>query len=469
VYDEIDLCASVTRESFYEFVKRFWNTCIAEPLVDNWHIKYLCDELQTVAERVFQGLPKLYDLIINVPPGTSKSTICSVMFLPWIWTRMPQARLIGASYADNLQCDLSRACRSVIKSEKYQLCFPDIMLSDDQDAKSYFMNIFGGRRKGIGVGGIAGFHAHFIMVDDPLDPRKAISEAGVAGANWWMNNSLSMRKINKDVTATILIMQRLCQGDCTDNMIEHSVKGKIKHICLPGELTDKVNPPELKQHYQNGLLDPKRLTPSFLEEAKAKGNFLYAAQILQDPKPLGGGMFKTDRIKISDDVPTKWAGRARYWDNASTADGGAYTVGLLMGKDLQGRFWILDVVRGQWDSADREKRKKQIAEADGKIIQIGLEQEPGSGGKESAQNSVRMLAGWIVRVERPTGDKVQRADPYSVQVNNGNVYLKRAGWNTDYLGELSFFPHSTYKDQVDASSGAFTLLTKPKKKVGGLW
>ena len=100
---------------------------------------------------------------------------------------------------------------------------------------------------------------------------------------------------------------------------------------------------------------------------------------------------------------------------------------------------------------------------------ITISMEPGSGGKESAENTVRNLAGWRVRVDRPTGDKAQRADGYSVQVNNNNVYLLKGMWNRDYIEELRFFSleNSKFKDQVDASSGAFKFVAKPVFKAGG--
>ncbi|MFP4018232.1 MAG: hypothetical protein ACLFUH_03195, partial [Bacteroidales bacterium] len=78
---------------------------------------------------------------------------------------------------------------------------------------------------------------------------------------------------------------------------------------------------------------------------------------------------------------------------------------------------------------------------------------------------IRNLAGFAVYADKPTGDKVKRADPYSVQVNNNNVYLLRGQWNKDFIDEHTFFPYSTYKDQVDAASGAFAKLTKAKEVV----
>ena len=193
-----------------------------------------------------------------------------------------------------------------------------------------------------------------------------------------------------------------------------------------------------------------------------------AGQFLQYPTPLGGGMFKPGRIIIDEPPKKMWKMRVRFWDKAGTMDGGAFTAGGLMGLDLEKRFWILDVQRGHWASNTRETIIKQIAQIDGREIVIGVEQEPGSGGKESAENTVKNLAGWKVEVDRPTGSKELRADPYSVQVNNRNVYMVKGEWNLAYLGEMEFFPMSTFKDQIDASSGAFNILTKGRMEIGGL-
>jgi predicted phage terminase large subunit-like protein len=185
-------------------------------------------------------------------------------------------------------------------------------------------------------------------------------------------------------------------------------------------------------------------------------------------------MFKTDRIRFGNppDIrdSSKWIKFVRAWDKAGTKDGGCYTVGLLMAKDVDQRFWILDVIRDQWDSFERERQIRTTAEIDTRRVVVGLEQEPGSGGKESAEKTTVNLAGFRVHTERPTGDKELRADPFSVQVNCGNVWIPSgAVWAVPYLEELKFFPYSIDKDQVDASSLAFTILTIQKRKAGGLW
>src|SRR5262249_57547565 len=91
-------------------------------------------------------------------------------------------------------------------------------------------------------------------------------------------------------------------------------------------------------------------------------------------------------------------GSVRSWDKAGTASGGAYTAGTLMHLMEDGRFVISDVVRGQWSALDREQQIKSCAERDKRncklgTYEVGVEQEPGSGGKESAEATIRNLPG----------------------------------------------------------------------------
>lgn len=468
---EAELC----RQSFADFVMGFWETVVPEQLKWNWHMQVLCDELQDAAERLFRGEPRKYDLFINVPPGTSKSTICSVMFPAWVWTRMNTARFICTSYAHPLALELADRCRRVLRSEKYAALFPEVQIRKDQDQKTNFALNTGGQRYAAGSGGtILGLHAHFIIIDDPLDPQMAASELMLKETNNWIVETLSGRKVDRMLSLTVTIMQRLAQHDPTGIAIAPAggkPRDDIRHICLPAELSDNVKPPELKQLYlPSGLLDPVRLPKAALERERKKGTFFFSCQYRQNPIPEEGVMFRTKLLIQDQHPPGEYKQVVRYWDKAGTAGGGAFTVGVKMAEDLHGRFWVLEVVRGQWDTARREAQIRATAFRDGTGVLIGIEQEPGSGGKESAENTVRSLAGYMVEVDKPSGNeqsKVMRADPFSAQVNIGNVALNPAGWNADYVEELAYFPYSQYKDQVDSSSGAFNLLMKPRITIGG--
>ena len=281
--------AELCKRSFYYFFKEFWEVIIPEEAVYNWHIKYLCDELQKVVERVARREEKESDIIINIPPGTTKSTIATVMLPAWAWTIDPRIRALTASYSASLSTDHAVKSRDIIQSDKYKAYFPNLSIKKDQNNKTHYKNEQGGERYATSVTGtVTGFHAHLIIVDDPLNPKEASSEADRNTANSFMDVTLSTRKVNKSVTPTILVMQRLHELDCTGNWLEKKGK-KIKHICLPGEESVSIKPKELKQNYVNGLLDPVRLKTTDLEELKLNlGSYGYAGQIMQVPTPLDG-------------------------------------------------------------------------------------------------------------------------------------------------------------------------------------
>jgi len=172
-----------------------------------------------------------------------------------------------------------------------------------------------------------------------------------------------------------------------------------------------------------------------------------------------GLIFNRSWFEIVETAPATCM-RVRYWDKAGTEGGGARTAGVLLARDLAtGLFYVEDVILGQWGALRREQTILQTAALDGHSVQIWTEQEPGSGGKESAEMTVRALSGYIIRVDRVTGDKITRSGPMSAQAEAGNVKLVRGHWNKAYLDELdSFDEHAAFKDQVDASTGAFNKL-----------
>lgn len=176
-----------------------------------------------------------------------------------------------------------------------------------------------------------------------------------------------------------------------------------------------------------------------------------------------GKVFNPEWFRIVDAVPFVMTKVVRYWDKAATEDGGSFTAGVLIGL-YAGRFYVIDVVRGQWTAGTREQQIKNAAYMDqqrwGDAYEIWIEQEPGSGGKESAQSTIRNLAGFTAHADRVTGDKETRAGPFAAQAEIGNVCVQRASWNASYLSELAAFPTGTYADQVDASSGAFNNVTQ---------
>jgi predicted phage terminase large subunit-like protein len=325
-----------------------------------------------------------------------------------------------------------------------------------------------------------GFHAHWITGDDLIDPEQAAATSALdikrACAYW--RRTASTRKVDRRKVPSVMVAQRLDIDDPPGDMLKHSKEKfarPVKHICLPAEDSWEIKPEGLKRRYkkQRGLLDPKRLPRDILKQEEVKGKQYYAGQYGQSPLPKGGIVFDTTqfegRIKKHPPKDTEFRRIVRYWDKAYTQDGGAYTAGVKMavlGHGDQQQFWVLDVVRIQEEAARRERVMRMTAQMDGKHVKIYIEQEPAAG-KESVRNSIRNLAGFTVRADRRGGandlNKVMRADPYASQVNSGNVYIKEGGWNEAYIEELRYFSDKAkYKDQVDASSGAFDVLVRTR-------
>lgn len=472
------------------FVELFWDQVPgAAPLVWNWHIDLLCEHLQRIAERVFANLPVAYDFVYNLPPGLSKSSIASILYPAWIWTRMPHARFLCASHTDVLVLDLSVKCRSVITGELYQQLFPDIKLAPDQDTKSNFRNLHGGERMTATVGGKSptGRHAHFHICDDLVDPKGASSIIDLQTARQFLTDVLPSRKVDKAVTPLILIMQRLVPRDPTDVVMERARKEDatpVVRVVLPAEESDKVDPPELRANYVDGLLDPKRLPRIVLKRERASMTATaYDAQYGQDPRSPGAGRFKDFWFNQRVRAAPYDCKRVRAWDRASTDQGGCFTAGVLLGRSTDGKAYVEDCVHGQWEPDERNERILATAIRDrtryGRNAPLILiEDEGGSSGKDASKTLGRKLAGFRFRFVHVSGSKDVRCEGWADYLASGNVWLVdggaregvgKASWDVQgYVDEhIAFRPMpgkrvGGYVDRIDATSLAYNhLFGKP--------
>ncbi len=485
-----ELTADLCRPHMRRFVRKFWGTVPgAGNLVWNWHMDVLCWELQKIANRIKAWQPAEYDLVINIPPGTSKSSICSILFQPWFWADYPQARFINATHTHDLVMSFADKSLQVMQSDLYRRVFPHVQLR--KSATGSFANMAGGDRLAATVGGKSpmGFHAHVLTGDDLIDPERAMSELELQTARQFVENYLPTRVVDKQVSALMLVMQRLGRGDPTDVMLENGKKEgsrPVRWICLPCDDSWDIHPRDelfpfpdeqgrirwqtLPEKYVEGggLLDPRRLPRVVLKAFSAKGEFYYASQFGQCPVPRGGAMFKADWFKnIVPSAPYHVKKRVRAWDRASTLDGGCYTAGVLLSLATDGFWYVEHCEHGQWEPVERNARIKAAAHRDASrygpkgVPTIIIERETGSTGKESFQNIVRELQEYHVIEDAPTGKKDERAAPWAGKLASGLVRLVDDGtWDVHgYIQEhIAFRPDVTskrlgkWKDRVDATS-----------------
>lgn len=215
---------------------------------------------------------------------------------------------------------------------------------------------------------------------------------------------------------------------------------------IPAKLTDNPILMKLNPGYRQGLASMSKVD----RERMLGGNW----NIREEP-----GMFAPEWFRIQDQMPPMQL--VRYWDRAASEKRKGtdpdWTCGALCGI-VGNRMYISDIRRFRGNPGENESKIKQVAQADGKQVIIYIEQEPGSSGKDSFHHyQSRVLAGYTVRPDRPTGDKVTRAKDWCAMAEFGNVILKKGDWNKDFLVEVERFP-SGKKDQVDAVSGAYASL-----------
>lgn len=138
LYNTPAVIRELNNRSLYHFLQHFFHIVSPHQFQPNWHIEYLCQELEILAERVAKKQPREYDLIVNVPPGSTKTITCSIMFPAWCWTKWPWMRFITSSYSATLSLESAEYCRDLIRSTEFQQLYPELDIASDKDVKSNY-------------------------------------------------------------------------------------------------------------------------------------------------------------------------------------------------------------------------------------------------------------------------------------------------------------------------------------------
>lgn len=436
----------------------------------NWHHRFICDKLMAV----FRG--EITRLIINIPPRYSKTELVVVNFVAWCMGQVPDCEFIYTTYSADLAHNYNAQARDLIKTEAYQRIFPSVKVSVDKDAKGHWGTTDGGVCYSAGVGGtMTGYGAGkmreqfggAILLDDPHKASEARSKKRRENVHNWFAETLKTRLNDPKRTPMIIIMQRLHEDDLTGWLLAGNDDDEWEHVKLPALQPDGTALWEAKHNVQQ---------LKAMEKAKP---YMFAGQMQQEPTPGDGGEFDTSMLEIVDALPATAKKCCRGWDLAASLEAGDYTAGVKIYDGGDGYFYVADVERGQWDSATVRATIKLNAEMDGKLTAIRLPQDPGQAGKAQAKSFTQLLAGYNVTCAPVSGDKIVRSEPFSAQVNAGNVRLLRGEWNKEFKDELKYFPLGTNDDQVDAAADAFNhlfdmpndepIIVKPVPTITNYW
>jgi predicted phage terminase large subunit-like protein len=414
-----------------------------------WDWSYL-RLIQAKLDQVTAG--SVRKLMLFMPPRHGKSELTTVRYPVWRLERDPAMRVIVGAYNQTLADKFSRKSR--------RIALQRFSLSQERTAVEDWETTRGGGLRAVGVGGgITGQGGDLIIIDDPVKSREEANSPAYRERVWdWYTQDLYTRL--EPGGSIILIMTRWHEDDLAGRILASEDGPNWEILSLPA----LAEPGDPLGRALGEALCPSRFTAEDLAKIRTVlGTWAFTALYQQRPLPEGGGLFKREWFKIVDAAPAN-AKRVRYWDKAGTAGDGDFSAGVKMAAAPDGQFYVEDVLRGQWSSLKRNRVMRQTAELDGKEVVVWVEQEPGSGGKESAEASIINLVGFNIHAETVTGNKSVRAGPLAAQAEADNVKLVRGAWNAPYLDELCVFPNGNNDDQVDGSSGAFNklALTSPR-------
>lgn len=505
---------SLYRRSLYDFARAAWHTIDPAPFIGGgFAMQAVCEHLEACANGGIRNL------IVNVPPRFSKSTLTGTLFPAWVWAQKedtpltgPGAQFLFASYSQNLALQDSIKCRRLVESDWYGSYWGQrVIISSDQNTKSQFDLIGGGRRNTVSVGGsTTGMGGNYLIADDPNNAREANSEAVLESTKEWWDMAWSTRLNDPRNGCRIVIQQRLSEEDITGHILSKDV-GDWVHLCLPmrfeperrtynvlypeyededGEVYEAVVWTDPRKE-QGELLWPERFGDREVDLLeRTLGPYAAAGQLQQRPEPKGGGIIKREWWQLWE--RSEWP-RFDYiiaaLDTAYTTkeenDPSAMTIwGVFRGgsqtaianrvasKDGEmssvitrsfeeggmPKLMLIEAWQGRYELHELVQRVRESLR-DYKVDKLLIENKAAG---HSVAQEIRRLYGYenfmVQLIDPKSQDK--RARLYSIQhlFAEGMVYAPNFTWCDMVINQTSIFPKGKHDDLVDTVSMALRHL-----------
>jgi predicted phage terminase large subunit-like protein len=450
---------TLLRQDFATFAARcFQDLNPQTELAMNWHLEVIAAKLTAVREG------KIRRLIINLPPRHLKSLMASIAFPAWCLGHDPSAQILCVSYAQDLSDKLARDCRSIMLSPWYRQIFPT-RLAPHRQAVQEFITTRQGYRLATSTGGVlTGRGADIILIDDPLKPEEALSEAQRKAANEWYDHTLYSRLNDKRHGAIVIIMQRLHEDDLVGHVLAQE---GWEVLSFPGIAeADEVHRIETIwgaqcfRRRQGEALHPDREPLETLDRIRRTiGEYNFAGQYQQSPAPLGGGLVKAESFKRygEKDRPERFDRIVQSWDTANKAtelsDFSVCTTWGVRGKDL----FLLGLFRRRLEYPALKRAVRELQSLFG-ANEVLIEDK--ASGTQLIQELITDGC-YGVTPYQPTCDKIMRLNAQTAMIETFVYIPEAAPWLAEYLHELMVFPNGKHDDQVDSTAQFLDWFKKP--------
>jgi len=347
-------------------------------LIVNEHHKIVARTL----DRVLRG--EIKRLIINIPPGYTKTELAVIFFVLKGLIKNPRAKFLHTSYSSDLALVNSGIIKDMTQDPLYKAINP-LTLRVDTKAKARWYTKQGGGMMAAAQGGqITGFRAGrmekdrftgALIIDDPIKPEDALSRPIREKINRTFNTTISNRLAQQNVPI-VLIMQRTHNDDLTGFLLQGGSKETWHHLEIPALVGDELEP--YPKEWTHGKRIPYKLPKGplwqhkhslkELETIRKANAYVWACQYMQRPTSIAGTVFKRtwfkyyvaydpveNQVTLADGSKIQIQKINSYSDTAlKPGEANDYTVFQTWGLGSDGRIYLLQRVRGKWDSVDLE-------------------------------------------------------------------------------------------------------------------
>ncbi|HHO3520293.1 TPA: phage terminase large subunit [Klebsiella pneumoniae] len=395
-FPERVIIRSKSTKSFLNFTRIWFELIQGDRLLVNWHHRLMASKI----DDLLAGRLVPRNLIINIPPGGTKTEFFSIHFPAYVNALVQEKRLkrfrnLNISFADTLVKRNSRRTRDIIASREYQEFWPcsfGVNQAEEWEIKDERGRSIGQTvsrsSNGQITGGRGGYYgpefSGMVMLDDYNKPVDMLSESRRKSANTLLVNTIRSRRGDKSKehpTPFVSIQQRLHTDDATGFMLAGGMGVPFHHVAIPAMIDEKYIQ-SLDEPWRSLCWETVKDTDSVvvggvrywsywpqmedvndLLQLWEKDRYTFLSQYQQNPMALTGGIIDTSWFRTYTTLP-KLTHRAVYVDTNSgkVEDWLDYTVFTLAGMGVDGNLYIIDVVRGRWDPEDLLKKAEEVWE-----------------------------------------------------------------------------------------------------------
>lgn len=434
--------------------------------------------IQETLDRIIDG--EIKRLIINVPPGYTKTELATINMMGRGLALNNRARFMHLSYSHNLALLNSSTTRNMIKSQAYQAMWP-MSLRDDADSKAMWWTEHGGGVYASSAAGqVTGFRAgHMedgwqgaLIIDDPVKPDDAYSEVVRDGVNSRFNETIKSR-LAVETTPMIVIMQRIHYHDLSGYLLRGGSGEMWHHLNLQVIIDNSQPYPEENTHgipIQHGLPDgwlwPFKHNESHRVSLESHRR-TFEAQYMQNPRRFNseGALWNEGMISAANalNIHRELARTVVAIDPQATNSDESDETGIAVASSYGGgdeRQYSVDAdYSGKYSPngwATKAMEAYKTHDADAIVIETNQ-------GGDMAEDTLKNAGfkGRIIRVHASKG-KYARAEPISALYAQGRV----AHRGSLYVMEnqmMEYVPSTAKKspDRLDALVWALTELSEP--------